>query len=107
MSFPRNRFGVSLDPESFQNFERFYLSVTIYPGKKDPNADVIAVQISGVKDEKWETIKRFSLYKDAQGYSQLPDRLPPVQNQEIISKEDTAENLSNESDDSLLFSNEE
>ncbi len=99
---PRDRFGASLDTESLQDFERFYLSLSIWPGTKDPNADVIQIQLSGLKNEKWETVQRFAIYRDEQGYRQLPPRPPTIQKQETIesiSKKEFKGNFSEESED--------
>ena len=72
MAPPREKFGLSIDKESLQDFERYYLSVAVFSGKKDPNADVLQIRLSGVRNEKWEEIGRISLYREQQGYRQMP-----------------------------------
>ncbi len=102
MSPPQDKFFIPLDTESFQNIERAYLNVAIWPGTKDPTADVIQIRLSGLKNEEWIEIGRISLYKDGQGYRKLPPRKQPEQQQETfnaISKQDHLDDLSKESED--------
>lgn len=101
MAPPRHKFGISLDPESLQNFERFYLSIAVFSGRKDPNADVIQIQISGLKNENWETVGRIGIYRDGQEYRELPPIKPPEPKQETIdiSKDEIKEGLSDDSED--------
>jgi hypothetical protein len=78
--------------DTFHNVERGYLNVAIWPGTKDPTADVIQIRLSGLKNEEWIELGRLSLYKDDQGYRKLPPRQQPEQQQETfnnISKQDT------------------
>ena len=91
MAPPRDKFFTSLDPEAFQNVERIYLNMAIWPGTKDPNADVMQIRVTGLKNGNWEEIGRISIYKDQQGYRELPPRVPPEKQEdtEIPSKKDT------------------
>jgi hypothetical protein len=52
-----------------------FLLLTIWPGKSDPTAEVITVQIRRLSGDQWETIGRLAAYRTADGnYSQLPER---------------------------------
>ena len=54
-----------------------YLGVTIWPGKSDPTAEVVTIQVRRQTGEEWETIGRIALYRTADGrYSLLPERAP-------------------------------
>ena len=56
-----------------------YLGVTIWPGKSDPTAEVVTIQVRHQTGEGWETIGRIALYRTADGrYSLLPERPPAV-----------------------------
>jgi hypothetical protein len=101
MAPPRYKFGTTLDPESLKNFEMLYFSSAIFSGVKDPNADVIQIQISGAKNDTWETLERITLYREGKEYREIPQR-QPVQKQESTeetSKEENMENLSEESEE--------
>lgn len=55
-----------------------YLSMTVWPGKSDPTAEVLTVQVRRPSDQGWETVARLAVYRTAEGvYSQLPERPPP------------------------------
>jgi predicted DNA binding protein len=67
-SQPKARFNKRIN-------EQDYLGVTVWPTKADPNAEVIAIQISRNVEEKWETIARLAVYRSPDGkFSELPDR---------------------------------
>jgi len=67
-SQPKARFSTKLPDGDF-------LSLTVWPGKTDPSAEVIAVQIRRLTGDKWETVGRLATYRTADGiYSQLPER---------------------------------
>ena len=52
-----------------------FLSLTVWAGKSDPNAEVITVQIRRLNGDVWETVGRLAAYRTADGnYSQLPER---------------------------------
>jgi len=54
-----------------------YLSLTIWPGKSDPTAEVLTVQVRHQACEGWETLARLAVYKTGDGrYSQLSERPP-------------------------------
>ncbi len=56
-----------------------FLGVTIFPGKTDPNAEVISVQVRRQTGEGWETISRIAMYRTPDGrYSLLPERQAPA-----------------------------
>jgi hypothetical protein len=109
MAPPRDKFFTSIDPQAFQNVERIYLNTAIWPGTKDPTADVIQIQITGLKNGNWEEIGRLALYRNQQGYSELPPRaasekqgdtgIPSKEDTEIPSKEDVFEEISKESEE--------
>lgn len=56
-----------------------FLSVTIWPGKKDPNSEIIAVEVrhppeNGFGNRGWKTISRIAVYRSSSGkYKQLPE----------------------------------
>ncbi len=55
-----------------------FLSLTVWAGKSDPNAEVITVQIRRLNGDVWETVGRLAAYRTADGnYSQLPERVTP------------------------------
>jgi hypothetical protein len=71
-SYPKARFSTRLENGD-------YLSLSIWPGKKDPSAEVLSVQIRRLTGDDWETVGRLAIYRTADGnYSQLPDRPPPI-----------------------------
>lgn len=52
-----------------------FLTLSVWPGKSDPTAEVITVQIRHLSGDRWETIGRLAAYRTANGiYSQLPER---------------------------------
>ena len=52
-----------------------FLTLTVWPGKSDPTAEVVTVQIRHLSGDQWETIGRLAAYRTANGtYSQLPER---------------------------------
>ena len=52
-----------------------FLSLTVWAGKSDSNAEVITVQIRRLNGDVWETVGRLAAYRTADGnYSQLPER---------------------------------
>jgi len=74
LSRPKASFRLRLSEEEF-------LSVGIFPTKKDPTAEVISVRVSRMPKapgDDWETVGRIALYRSPEGdYSQLPDREKP------------------------------
>jgi hypothetical protein len=51
------------------------LSVSVFPTKKDPKAEVISIQINRRVEEQWEYQKLMAIYRSPEGdYVQLPDR---------------------------------
>lgn len=55
-----------------------FLSVSIFPTKKDPTAEVISVQVRRPTGDDWETIAKIAIYRSPGGdYSRLPDREKP------------------------------
>jgi len=54
-----------------------YLQVAVWPGKSDPAAEVLNVQVRHLSGDKWATTARIALYRAKDGsYTQLPDRPP-------------------------------
>ena len=55
--------------------EQDYLGVTVWLGKADPSAEVIAIQLRRRDGENWETVGRLAVYRSPDGsYSKLPER---------------------------------
>ena len=55
-----------------------FLSVTVWPGKSDPNAEVVTIQVRRQTGEEWETVGRIAIYRTPDGrYSLLPERQAP------------------------------
>jgi hypothetical protein len=51
------------------------LSVSVFPTKKDPKAEVIAIQIGRKLEEEWENRQIMAIYRSPEGdYVKLPDR---------------------------------
>ncbi len=54
-----------------------FLTLAVWPGKKDPNAEVLTVQIRHSSGGGWETVGRLAAYRSSDGnYSLLPERQP-------------------------------
>jgi hypothetical protein len=69
-SQPKARFHTRIN-------ETDYLGLTIWPGKTDPNSEVITVQLRRNTGDNWETVKQFAVYRSKDGsYSKLPERQP-------------------------------
>ncbi|NIO36458.1 hypothetical protein GTO27_02015 [Candidatus Bathyarchaeota archaeon] len=67
-SKPKGRFYTRIN-------ERDFLGLTVWPGKTDPEAEVIVVQIRRRDGDNWETVGRLAVYRSSDGmYSKLPDR---------------------------------
>ena len=67
-SQPKGRFYTRLN-------EQDYLGLTIWPGKTDPTAEVIVVQLRRRDGDNWETVGRLAVYRTSNGtYSKLPER---------------------------------
>ena len=57
-----------------------FLTLSVWPGKSDPTAEVITVQIRHLSGDQWETTGRLAAYRTADGsYSQLPERRQQTQ----------------------------
>lgn len=58
-----------------------FLTLAVWPGKSDPTAEVITVQIRHLSGDRWETVGRLAAYRTADGrYSQLPERRQQIKN---------------------------
>jgi len=67
-SQPKARFYTKINDQD-------YLGITVWPGKADPSAEVITVQLRRNEGENWQTIARLAVYRKGDGtYSKLPDR---------------------------------
>lgn len=67
-SQPKGRFYTCIN-------EQDYLGLTIWSGKSDPRAEVIAVQLRRRDGDNWETVGRLAVYRTSAGvYSKLPER---------------------------------
>ena len=52
-----------------------FLGITIWPGKSEPSAEVVTVQIRHPTGDNWETTARIALYRTPDGkYSLLPEK---------------------------------
>jgi len=68
---PKASFRLRLSEEEF-------LSVSVFPTRKDPTAEVISVQVRRPTADDWETVGKITVYRSPEGnYSQLPDREKP------------------------------
>ncbi|HEV2119678.1 MAG TPA: hypothetical protein VGS11_06195 [Candidatus Bathyarchaeia archaeon] len=57
-----------------------FLGLTVWPGKSDPNAEVLTIQIRRQGGAGWETVHRIAIYRTPDGrYSLLPERTPGLQ----------------------------
>ena len=55
--------------------ERDYLGISVWPGKTDPTAEVIVVQLRRREGDNWETVGQLAVYRTSDGaYSKLPER---------------------------------
>jgi len=67
-SQPKGRFYTRVNDQDF-------LGITIWPGKTDPTAEVIVVQLRRRDGDNWETVGRLAVYRTTDGmYSKLPER---------------------------------
>ncbi|HEX4921724.1 MAG TPA: hypothetical protein VFV92_13420 [Candidatus Bathyarchaeia archaeon] len=65
---PKARFSTKLPNGDF-------LGITVWPGKTDPTAEVVTVQIRHPTGSDWETTARIALYRTSDGrYSLLPEK---------------------------------
>jgi hypothetical protein len=57
-----------------------FLGLTVWPGKSDPTAEVLTIQIRHQGSTGWETVHRVAIYRTSDGrYSLLPERTPSSQ----------------------------
>jgi hypothetical protein len=55
--------------------EQDYLGITVWPGKTNPEDEVIVVQLRRRDGDNWETVGRLAVYRVSNGtYSKLPER---------------------------------
>ena len=55
-----------------------YLQVAVWPGKSDPSAEVVSVQLRHLSGDEWATVGKLALYRAKDGsYTQLPERSTP------------------------------
>jgi hypothetical protein len=58
--------------------------LAVWPGKKDPTAEVLTIQIRHSTGDSWETVGRLAVYRTGDGnYSQLPERQPLKKTSEV------------------------
>ncbi len=51
-----------------------FLNVAVWPGKSDPESEVVSVQLRKF-DGDWKTLARMALYRTKEGtYSELPEK---------------------------------
>ena len=52
-----------------------FLGITVWPGKSDPNAEVLTVQVRRQTSQDWETVGKLAIYRTSDGrFSLLPER---------------------------------
>ena len=52
-----------------------FLGITVWPGKSDPNAEVLTVQVRHQTGQDWETVGKLAVYRTPDGkHSLLPER---------------------------------
>ena len=67
-SQPKARFSTRLDEQDF-------LNLAVWPGRTDPTAEIIVVQLRRRTGDEWETVGRLAVYRSSDGiYSKLPER---------------------------------
>lgn len=60
-----------------------FLTLAVWPGKKDPTAEILTIQIRHSTGDTWETAGRLAVYRTKEGnYRQLPERQPPIRTTE-------------------------
>jgi len=75
-SYPKFKFSNRLPNGDF-------LTLSIWPGKKDPSAEVLTIQVRRLEGEEWITAGRLAVYRTSDGgYSQLPERPPQMREKE-------------------------
>ena len=51
-----------------------YLNFSVWAGRKDPNAEIIRVDIRRLEDDIWSTVGRLAVYRTPEGeFVKLPD----------------------------------
>ena len=73
-----------------------FLGLTVWPGKSDPNAEVLTIQIRRQGSAGWETVHRVAIYRTSDGrYSLLPERTPapPPARAEPVESEESSESF--------------
>jgi hypothetical protein len=71
-----------------------YLTLSVWPGKKDQMAEVLTIQIRRLNNDNWETVGRLAVYRTSNGdYSQLPER-PDQQRANVAEKTDREADVS-------------
>ena len=52
-----------------------FLGLTIWPGKSDPTAEVLTIQVRRQTGSEWETVGKLAVYRTPDGkHSLLPER---------------------------------
>lgn len=70
-----------------------YLTLSVWPGKKDPTAEVLTIQIRRMEGDEWMTAGRLAVYRTQDGtYSQLPERPAQINSEKTkITKQEEKE----------------
>lgn len=56
-----------------------FLSLTVWPGKTDPSAEVVTIQVRRQSADGWETVGRLAVYRTSDGrFALLPERQQPT-----------------------------
>jgi hypothetical protein len=67
-SQPKGRFHIRIN-------EKDFLGLTIWRGKKDPNAEVIVAQLRRRNEDNWETVGKLAVYRTSDGiFSEIPQQ---------------------------------
>ena len=71
-----------------------YLTLSVWPGKKDPTAEVLTIQIRRMEGDEWMTAGRLAVYRTQDGtYSQLPERPAQINSEKTKMKEQEEKEL--------------
>ena len=73
-----------------------FLGLTVWPGKSDPSAEVLTIQIRRQASTGWETVHRVAIYRTSDGrYSLLPERTAASQppKTESVGSEEASESF--------------
>src|SRR6266704_760824 len=73
-----------------------FLGLTVWPGKSDPTAEVLTIQIRRQGSAGWETVHRVAIYRTSDGgYFPLPEPTPSSRHvkSEPVASDETGESF--------------